>query len=205
MQSLQRILLAHGVMAVTGLVMVTGAASAAVTEFDFEGNAGSGLLPGNQVGPVVSDAIGSEIGNSLLFDDETNTLSFSFEFSGLSGGLFNAASGIHFHIADPGDDPFNQNGGIALNLNSGTDANVTIDTPLLATDGSVTSGTVTGSAILSGTQIDDLFDGKFYLNIHSGDFTGGELRGNLVVVPAPATAGMLLLAGLAGHRRRRSA
>lgn len=193
-----------------GLFALAGTASAVITPFDFQGNAGFGLLPGNEIGTntpvgqgVTSPAIGGEIGDGLYFDSDTSTLEFSFEFSGLTGGLFDAATGIHFHITNPGADPFNETGGIALNLNSGTDPAVTNDTPLLATDGSVSSGVVTGRAVLNATQIEQLFDGRFYLNIHSGQFTGGELRGNLVVVPAPAGAALLGLAGLIGVRRRR--
>lgn len=185
---------------------LTAAASAQLVEFDFQGNAGFGLLPGNEVGNNVasadtSDAFGGEAGDGLVFDTSTNILSFDFEFEGLTGGLFNAASGIHFHIGTPGTDPFNETGGIAYNLNSGTDPDVTIFTPLLATDGSVTGARVTGEALIAAEDVADLFAGNFYLNIHSGEFTGGELRGNLV--PAPASVAGLGLAGLLATRRRR--
>ncbi len=195
-------------------VIVAGAfgaaAAAQITFFDFEGNAGFGLLPGNEVGAatpvgqgVISPAVGGEVGSGLVFDASDNTLDFAFEFSGLTGGLFNAASGIHFHIGTPGVDPFNETGGIALNLNSGSDPAVSLDTPTLATDGSVSGGTVMGTATLTNAQVDDLFAGNFYLNIHSGEFTGGELRGNLVVVPAPGAAGLLGIGLVAAARRRR--
>lgn len=192
---------------VCALVMGAGTAAAQVTEFDFQGNAGFGLLPGNEIGVstpvgqgVDTPAFGGEVGGGLSFDAATNILSFDFEFSGLSGGLFNAASGIHFHEITSGVEPFDGTGGIAFNLNSGTDANVSLSTPLIAIG--ATGGRVTGTAQFSADQVDSLFAGNFYLNIHSGDFNGGELRGNLVV-PAPASAGLLGLAGLTGVRRRR--
>ncbi len=181
-------------------------ASAQIIDIDFAGNAGSGLLPGNEIGantPIApgapsSTAIGGETGAGLIYNTTTNELDFDFEFSGLSGGLFDAASGIHFHTASPGTDPFNETGGITFNLNSGTDPNVLLTTPLIAIG--ATSGNVAGTATLSDAQEADLLAGNLYLNIHSGTFNGGELRANLV--PEPATASLLLVAGVAALRRR---
>ncbi|QDU86978.1 CHRD domain protein [Pirellulimonas nuda] len=164
----------------------------AQTQFNFLGNGGFGLLPGNEVGantPIAagaapSVALGGESGAGLLYDDVTSMLAFDFAFSGLSGGLADAASGIHFHIVTPGGDPLSKTGGIALNLNSGADANVMLSTPTIAIGSS--AGSVAGSALLTPAQTADLFAGRIYLNIHSGGFGGGELRGNLVAVPEPA-------------------
>lgn len=188
----------------TAIAALAANASGGILELDFAGNGGSGLLPGNEVGPNTADsdtsmASGGEVGGGLTFDDATNVLSFDFEFSGLNGGLFDAASGIHFHIATPGVDPFNETGGIAYNLNDGEDENVFLTSDLIAIGAS--SGRVTGTANILPEDVADLLAGNFYLNIHSGDFTGGELRGN--IVPAPGAAGVLALAGIAGVRRRR--
>jgi hypothetical protein len=43
--------------------------------------------------------------------------------------------------------------------------------------------------------------GRAYLNIHSSQFSGGEIRGFLI--PAPGAVGAFVLAGLAACRRRR--
>lgn len=193
-------------IAAGAITLGAAGASAQTTLFNFEGLAGAGLLPGNQPGmtPPETDAIGGEIGDGIVFDSFTNTLDFAFEFSGLTGGLADVASGIHFHLAPEMGDPQAQNGGIIFNLNSGSDINVNLDTPLIPTDGTATSGTVRGTASLDTDQIDALFSGRFYLNVHSAEFTSGEIRGNLVVVPAPAGLAATGLLGLVAARRRRS-
>ncbi len=185
-----------------------GAAAGDIIDFRFLGNAGEGLLPGNSVGPGTpvnpggpSSAFGGEAGLGLVYDTDTNILSFDFEFQNLTGGLDDVASGIHLHVVPGSTDPFNDTGGIAFNLNSGTDPNVTLFTPLVPTDGSATGARVAGTAIFTDAQEAALFAGNYYLNIHSNGFAGGELRGNLV--PAPATAGALALGALAATRRRR--
>jgi hypothetical protein len=52
-------------------------------------------------------------------------------------------------------------------------------------------------------------DGRFYFNTHTSLNSGGEIRGQLVMVPEPSVT-VLLLAGLVGlgtvcrrHQRRR--
>ncbi len=181
-------------------------------EFDFAGNGGTGLLPGNEVGPntatsATSTAIGGEVGAGLVFDQQTNLLNFDFEFQGLNGGLFTAAaSGIHLHLPSVAGDPFNQTGPIVFNLNSFADSAVSnINTEIA---NAATSGRVTGTVSFANNLdlVDDLINGELYLNIHSGSFNGGELRGSLTAtaVPEPST-GMLVgltLAGLATRRRR---
>ncbi|MEQ8771070.1 MAG: CHRD domain-containing protein [Phycisphaerales bacterium] len=204
--AMEEIHMKNAIITAVAVAVASGSVAAQTINFDFEGNAGVGLLPDNEVGSNTSfgsgsPAIGGEVGAGLVFDTSTSTLNFDFQFSGLTGGLFDAASGIHFHIASPGIDPFNETGGIAYNLNSGTDSAVTNTNALLATDGSVSSGRVTGFAVIRSEDVDDLLAGNFYLNIHSDAFRGGELRANLV--PAPGAAAMLGLGGLVAARRRR--
>lgn len=193
-----------------GLMMATGSASAERVELDFLGNAGQGLLPGNSNGPgtpvdpgaPATSAIGGEVGNGLVYDTDTNILEFAFQFSGLTGGLADVASGMHFHLAQPGVDPQSETGPVVFILNSGTDPNVTLDTPLVPIG--ATSATVSGTAQFEEFQEDALLGGRYYLNIHSEGFAGGEVRGNLAV-PSPAAlpAGLLGLFALTARRRRR--
>ena len=170
---------------------------------NFQGNAGSGLLPGNENPPVASPATGGEIGAGLVYDDVTNTLTMLFEFSDLSGGIDTSiGSGMHLHLAGDPNDPFGSNGGVAFNLNSGADPNVTHNSPLIANG--ATSGMVDVELVFTEAQEADLLGGLFYVNIHTADFGGGELRGNVVVIPEPASWSFVGLGViLYGVRRRK--
>jgi hypothetical protein len=171
---------------------------------DFQGNGGFGLLPENEVPPITtSGASGGEIGMGLVYDDVTNMLFMLFDFDGLTGGInTGVASGMHLHLASDINDPFGSTGGIVFNLNSGTDANVTYNSPLII-NGAV-SGSVDVGVSLSEAQEADLLAGRYYLNIHSAEFGGGELRGNLVrAIPEPATSAIMGLGLLALVCRRR--
>ena len=194
-------------------VMTTSTCSAQIIDFNFAGNGGSGLLPGNEVGANTataanSTAFGDEAGAGLLFDVATNTLAFDFAFQGLDGGLnTGAASGIHLHLPGMLGDPFNQTGGIVLNLNNFDPNDVVTNTNVQIANGA-TAGQVTGLIDLSNSPelIDALLDEELYLNIHSNTFGGGELRGTLVTAAIPEPGSMtvvsLALAGLVARRRR---
>lgn len=198
---------------IVAVAMMTASTSfAQIQEFDFAGNAGFGLLPGNEVGgntasAATSNAFGDEAAAGLFFDPTTNELGFDFTFEGLNGGLFfSAASGIHLHLPGTSGDPFNQTGPIVFNLNSFNDSEVTNTNTQIA-DGA-TSGRVTGTVSFANNLdlIDDLQAGEFYLNIHSQDFTGGELRGSITAAAVPEPSSMAVfavaIAGLATRRRR---
>ena len=177
---------------------MTAVGQGQIIPFDLAGNAGIGLLPGNEPPPgsVSSSASGGETGAGFSYDTANQTLDFAFDFQGLSGGLRDAAGGIHFHLPGTPGDPFNNSGGIAFFLNNGADANVSLSTPQIAIGS--TSGSLAGTVSFANSTdlIDDLLAGELYLNIHSETFPGGELRGTLVPIPEP-TAAALALVGLA--------
>ncbi|MDJ0786133.1 MAG: CHRD domain-containing protein [Myxococcota bacterium] len=123
-----------------------------------------------------SSATGSA---SLTFDDQTNELTWSGSYSGLGSDFLVA----HFHgPAAPG-----VNAGVALGISVVGN----------------TSGTFDGSSTLSAGQAADLLAGLWYINIHSTTFTGGEIRGQVLVAPEPALGLVLGVAALAVVRRRR--
>ena len=70
----------------------------------------------------------------------------------------------------------------------------------------VTFGSFSGTATVSATVETHLLAGLVYWNLHTSFRPGGEIRGQIVLVPAPATLGMLAigLVGLAGVVRRRA-
>lgn len=121
---------------------------------------------------------------TLTVDDVAGTWTLTGSFSGLLGTSSNA------HIHGPAT----------------TAAAATVVKQLQFTSG-VTAGSITGSDVASsaftGTQLADLANQLYYVNLHSASFPGGELRGQLVPVPEPGTVALSGLLGLALLRRRR--
>jgi hypothetical protein len=118
---------------------------------------------------------------SMTFDDISNLLSWDITFSGLSG----PATAAHFH-------------GPAL---AGTNAGVQVN---IGTISGLTDPMV-GSATIDATQATDLLAGLWYINIHSATYPGGEIRGQVQVVPLPAAIwlfgfGIVSLVGVSGRR-----
>jgi hypothetical protein len=61
------------------------------------------------------------------------------------------------------------------------------------------------SFAITPTQVSYLFDGYLYMNVHTSTFPGGEIRGQLLLVPEPSTLALAVLGlgGVALHLRRR--
>ena len=76
---------------------------------------------------------------------------------------------------------------------------LTLDAP------GATTGTFSGSGLLTPTQVADLEAGNFYVNIRSIVVPAGEIRGQLVAVPEPSTAALACvgLIGLVAASRKR--
>ncbi len=111
--------------------------------------------------PVTTQASGGLI--AYLVD---STLSVVGSFAGLESNLAtNVNGGAHIHRGMAG-----QNGGIALVMRS--DNNASLRSGLFAGD--------SNSFKLTGTLLDDLFARRLYANIHSANFGGGEIRGQLL-------------------------
>ena len=115
----------------------------------------------NENPPNASAATGTLTGT---FDDFTNRIFYTVSFSGLTTN----ATGAHFHApAPPG-----ANAGIIIPFNGFPAA---------------TSGTYSGSTVVTDLQKTQLFAGLWYANIHSSTYPGGEIRVQ-VVLGAASTA-----------------
>ena len=110
------------------------------------------LSGGNQVPPV--DTAGNGV-LSVQFDTDTLTLSWTVTYEDLTG----PPTAAHLH----GPVELGQNAGVAIGL-----------------QGDLASPIV-GEATLSAAQADAILGGLLYLNIHTGAFPAGEIRGKLVL------------------------
>lgn len=134
---------------------------------------GSSVVPAN-----ASPGIGS---GTFVYDDVLSQLSYNIEFSGLIGAetlshIQHAAAGV--------------NGPIAFQF------------PLT---GSPKAGVWTAASAnpLTPELVSELFAGNLYVNIHTNQYAGGEIRGQILPVPEPASLVGLAMGACALFLRRR--
>lgn len=108
------------------------------------------LSGANEVPPVTTAGKGSA---SATLDTGTKTLTWTVDYSGLSGPV--TAAHIHGPAA------------------AGTNAGV------LVSLGTNLANPIKGSATLTNAQVSDLEAGRTYVNLHTADNKGGEIRGQL--------------------------
>jgi len=189
------------VLAVTTALMLLVPAAYAIP-VTFVGN----LTGANEVPPVPSSATGLA---TVVLDAAAQTLQINATFSGLTSNT-NAA---HIHCCAP----LGTNAGVATTVpafpgfslgspsGSFTSAVFDLTQPTIYNPAFVTlQGGLTQAEV---ALIAGILNGTTYLNIHTVNFPGGEIRGQLQAVPEPTT--LLLLGttmaglGLAGWKRRR--
>ena len=109
----------------------------------------------NQVPPLPTSVTSATGRVDAVLDQNTRVLRWKLSFRGLSG----AATAGHFH----GPAASGANAGVALPFK-----------------GAVTSP-MDGQATLTPAQAADLLAGKWYANIHTLAFPGGEIRGQMIL------------------------
>lgn len=158
-------------------------ASAANIPFDLQGTAGAGLLFGNEPA-VASGGTGGEVGAGVFFDNVAMTITVNVAWGSLNGftDLTGAATASHIHGPTPsvGGAGFTETTNVLFTLPRVSST---------ANGGSIATTTVP----LSAAQVTDLFNTKYYVNVHTAVNGSGEIRGFLVAVPEPS---VLTLAGL---------
>lgn len=156
----------------------------------------STLTGPKEVPPTASPGIGSAL---LTLDTVTNQLVINVAFA----GLLSPTTAAHIHCcAGPTGTAIPATevptfSGFPLGVTTGTFLQ-TIDLTLASSYNpafiTANGGTVAGA---QAAFITGLLNGQAYLNIHTAEFPGGEIRGQLEAVPEPATV-LLLTTGIIG-------
>lgn len=143
------------------------------------------MTGGQEVPPNSSTASGMFTGT---YNDVTNTLTVTmFHFDQFASPL----TAAHVHRGATGS-----NGGVFVNFNAPT--NFSLAGGMWSYVG---PSTFTG---ISEADEANIIAGNSYINVHSQQFPGGEIRGQIQAVPEPATIAALGL-GLIALRKRRKA
>ena len=150
------------------------------------------VLNGAQENPaVITPASGTA---SVVIDVTTRVWSIDLSFSGLTTPVTVA----HIHRA-----PAGSNGPVVIGLDgmalSGGRPTWNLIAPGITSLN--TGGAITAPFLFPAAELANLQAGNLYFNIHTSRNPGGEIRGQ--IIPAPASAALLGLVGLAAARRRR--
>ncbi|MEE9396268.1 MAG: CHRD domain-containing protein [Methylococcales bacterium] len=143
-------------------------------------NLAADLNSSNEVPPVtVPDALGSA---AMVLDSDTGDFGWVISFEGLTG----SATAAHFHVG-----AIDEAGPVIFDLDTGSGVQFS--------GISQANGIFTGSTTLGATEISDILQGLWYINIHTEDYPGGEIRGQVLggtftPIPLPAAIWLFISA-----------
>lgn len=137
-------------------LIVFGACTTAQTTAGNTASLTSRLSGASEVPPTQSNAKGNL---QATLDKNTRMLTWTLSVSGLSG----PPTAAHFH----GPAAAGENAGVAVPI---------------AVSGQPTDN---GAVTLTAAQMDDLLAGRWYVNVHTAANPNGEVRGQIMIGPAP--------------------
>jgi hypothetical protein len=173
-------------------------AGADIIQFELTGAAGAGLLEGN-IDPATGEPGTGGIGASGIYvDTSTNVMHIhiewgsAFGYTDMSQDVF--AAHLHGPTAQAAPFNFGQTAALLINL-----------TNSISFEGQASGGGVNDDFQLDAVDVDQLLQGRMYINIHLSGQDTGVIRGYLVqVVPEAATLlPMSVIGMLIAWRRRR--
>ncbi len=181
-------------------LVVVAPAGAALIELQVEGKAGLGLLTGNENPAVIIGGSGGLGVNGIVLDTVTRGLSLDLVWGSMQGvtDLTGPALSMHIHgiTSSAAPQSFLENAPVIIDLSA-----------LPGFNSSASDGGFVGTVVLAnGTEELAAIEGRLYVNVHTAQHAGGEIRGNIVPVPEPgslALVGGALLVLAAGRRRSR--
>ena len=159
-----------GIVSVTvGLAVI---AQAEIIQFNLSPagtDAAVGLSPLNEV-PAAANSTGSgnEISAGISFDTDSSILTLALGYGSAAGFTNLTAPAVSMHIHGP--------------AGPGTNAPVVVNlAPYLFTPGDAAlGGLIYGQVQIPAAQVTNLLAGLHYINIHTTNYPGGEIRGQLV-------------------------
>ena len=176
-------------IAAAALTMLPLAANALTVTYNLNLN-GAMEVPAN-----ASTAVGSA---QVMVDDTANTISFNLA----AFGLKTAVAGLHIH----GQALAGANAGVVFNMLGNADVTGPVMIGMFAVPDSFAALGTNKAASAGLAAMINAEPFKYYVNLHTAAFVGGEIRGQLAPVPEASTYAILAL-GLVGIgavvRRRR--
>ncbi|WP_316817041.1 CHRD domain-containing protein [Pedobacter nyackensis] len=121
----------------------------------------------NEVPVVTTTGTGTA---NITYSEQSKMITYTIIWQ--LGSAAATTTGMHFHGAENGSNTVSSP--IVIEITGFTPAS---------------SGTLSGTTrALNDAEVNQLLSGKWYINIHSSNFTSGEIRGNIVLV-ASSTGG----------------